>query len=292
MTTKEFIEKHFLHIYRQDNVKGIDRYSFIKSESDEQAPINVKSPYLEGEDKYFVIRCNKGHLIKASEADMDDLISKGCPFCKSHRGSNDWQRHIDYSVELDSLGFASEQLKSVFLKYREISLTRIKDNEIEWSVYSIPIEKLDLVFDGKSRINTRDNEEVTDFTKISKLAHIVNELWHEFTRNRVRIKNLIAIFDNNKHLLNQYKPKENEWFITKCKKCGEVNLFSALRVELDNGKCKGCGEELLPHKKWFNYSYEKYLEQPEGGFTLNEYIRINPHYCRKLEDLGRAWKET
>jgi len=281
MITKEFIREYFIHKYEID--ESDQNIVLLKDVNSEQAVITEENDFLYEDDIYFGIWCEKGHLIKASLDTMEDLIKKGCPFCR-HKNNYDWQRHIDYAFELDSYGNIIDCL-SGYNKYKDMLLdVEMEHSKIMANLYNVNIngvkERCSIIGGLKYRSKKDIYENIYDID-------IVNRIWKAFWKAKVECKerNVIPIFKNCKRVYGDYKASEKDLFITECDECHNINISSALTVNAKGLVCRNCGKVLLDKHDWFEYDYERYKDV--AWLYPDEYISINPKYGKRLQDLQR-----
>lgn len=285
MITKEFVRKYFLHKYKCTIRNNIRYYEVVNTESDfndAETTITKEQDFLEVEDKYFIIWCEHGHLIKASLDTMEDLIENGCPFCKS-KEKYDWQRHIDYSVEFDSYGYVAESLKG-YRKYKHSIINVIKnDSHLMVNSNQLNINKLPRDVEIVDAVRYCENSKSYIINHIQSLGA---DIWDDSTMfGKVQAKNLIPLHNNCLHVYENYKAAENDIFVIICNECHKRIISSALKINYEGLECCDCGKKLWEKHNWFNYDYERYFDDKEKGIWTNEYIFINPKYGTKLQDL-------
>lgn len=290
MKNNDIICKCFIHKFR--TIENNKEYIFepineniVDIENEMDITLYNRGSYLIEDDKYFIIWCNRGHLIVSSDDELEDLIDNGCPFCKTQK-TYDWQRHIDYCANINSVGYLIECLPIELGQYKRAEMILQRESAItHMNYYFVPVHVINKKFSDLNvtaiKYHIKSGQECIreDFLQIK------DKLWNKIISGKIRDNNLIPILENWQYLLENYKPKETDWFITKCSKCGRINMFSALYLDYTCGKCDSCGDELIPHKKWFGYSYTDYEKKTEKGHYIPEFICINPKYGKKLQDL-------
>jgi len=275
---KEFIREYFLHAYKVNN----DSYEIINDLSDKHAPITDKYDFINPGNKFFAIWCNKGHLIKASMDTMKDLIENGCPFCANQK-CYDWQRHIDYSFELNNYSFVSHNVEGIkHPKNLFIQMISKRDKvKTIISPYQIDINMVEysdnFLFEGISY-----NAGFTE-TNIEFLADPLTEISARYKYGKITEQNIIPLVGNYDRLIKNYNAAEDDIFFVQCKKCQLPRLVSALTINNKDYECPCCKSVIIRKQKWFNYNYCRYNEKSD--LWTNNFIFLNPKYGKKLTSL-------
>lgn len=278
MMAEEILTKYFIHkCYSIRNEAGEYKVKLVNSVEDIEwfrdrgVDVHIKSSAFltDLEDDHLYVWCEKGHVSRIKIASLVDIIENGCPFCMDKYGY-DWQRYIDYSFSFNNINSVSKLLPKTFGKLKNIKF--YSDG------HYINSGLIDV-----NKINS--NYEYIRYKKNRVAENVVEIAWRGIEENKEIEGRLIPYVGNNK-LISTYKPKEDDYFITKCPTCRKVRLYSALDLDYNDIKCEKCDTIIREQKKIFNYSYGKYERHVWTGW-FDQIIGINPEYGKTFGDIQR-----
>lgn len=273
MNVEEFILKYFAEVYKTNDNKHFYINEYANSDMN---PVDIKS--IQDDNEKINFYCNKNHLISTRIEDLPDIIYNGCPFCKKTAD----ERVVKYLREYESLGYVIDRLPNTLGKYNNLKFEfkAVSTGDlVEASPWIININILKGKEDRYKFVANRK-----DVTK--EICNILEELWVKSFFNNIEDNKLIVVStDRNREELEHIKLNIDDMILTRCKKCGNIQMISAARLFVEDCECTNCKDIILKRKpvKTFNYKLES-----TNDLCFPSFLKItHPYTLYKLRNKVR-----
>lgn len=286
---KEFIREYFLHVYAPNIETG--EVEFAPEDNVKRVKITEEHDFFdETTDSYFGIWCNNGHLIKTNLYTIVDLVQNGCPFCKKPK-HYDWQRHINYSDELNNLGFIGFNITELsiygYMFYSIVRHDLINNLKVVYNRHYIDINKLE--DDDKVKFGVCRYKRILEDSSEEKFQCPMDIIAEHVKNKTLQSKNVIVLPNvNYEVILDKINPSETDVFYIECENCKRPRLISALSIDHGDYKCPCCGEVLIRQHRWFSYDYTVYDDKAD--YYTNNIISLYSTEYLDMFNSGTSYK--